>query len=200
MLRTWTAGTAALLLALVAPELAVARPAHWATPSPLAKCNPVPAGKGVACNLYKVTPTLYRSEQPDAAVFGQMASQLGIKTELNLRLEHPSDAALLKGTGIKEIDVPMIGFWPNQGKIVSALKALRAAEKSGPVLVHCQFGADRTGAVIAMYRVVYQGWTQKAAADEMEQGDYHVHTEYGFSKFVRNVDIAAFRAALAKAP
>ena len=200
MLRILSFATQAGLLLVALANAANARPANWATPSPLSKCNAVPAGKGVACNLYKVTPTLYRSEQPDAAVFGQMASQLGIKTELNLRLEHPNDAASLKGTGIKEIDVPMIGFWPNQGKIVTALKALRAAEKSGPVLVHCQFGADRTGAVIAMYRVVYQGWTPTDAADEMEQGDYHVHTEYGFSKFVRNVDIAAFRAALAKAP
>ena len=36
-----------------------------------------------------------------------------------------------------------------------------------PVFVHCEHGNDRTGLLAALYRVRFDGWTAKAAHDEM---------------------------------
>lgn len=44
-----------------------------------------------------------------------------------------------------------------------------------PVLVHCHHGQDRTGMVIAAYRMKYQGWSYDEAVNEMKA--------YGFSPF-----------------
>ena len=35
-----------------------------------------------------------------------------------------------------------------------------------PVLIHCKRGADRTGTIVAVYRMQHQGWTSEAAFAE----------------------------------
>jgi hypothetical protein len=36
----------------------------------------------------------------------------------------------------------------------------------GPVFVHCRRGTDRTGAIVAFYRIARQGWEAEKAAKE----------------------------------
>ena len=43
------------------------------------------------------------------------------------------------------------------------------AEKNQPVLVHCKRGADRTGVVVACYRIGYEGWSAEEALEEAER-------------------------------
>jgi protein tyrosine/serine phosphatase len=59
-------------------------------------------------------------------------------------------------------------------KIVEALRALklRVDTKCG-VYVHCEHGEDRTGLLIACFRVQYQGWTKAAAEEEMLRNGFH---------------------------
>ena len=38
-----------------------------------------------------------------------------------------------------------------------------------PVFIHCQHGADRTGVVIAVYRLSHDGWTSRRARDEAKR-------------------------------
>jgi protein tyrosine/serine phosphatase len=86
-------------------------------------------------------------------------------------------------------------------EVISALKLIRAAQAKGPVLVHCQHGADRTGVVIAMYRIIYQGWSKQQALDEMENGGFNFHAIWtNIPDFVKNADIPTFKQALAIAP
>jgi protein tyrosine phosphatase len=47
--------------------------------------------------------------------------------------------------------------------------------KRVPVIVHCQYGADRTGAMCVLYRVAVQGWSKEEAIEEMTQGGFGFH-------------------------
>jgi protein tyrosine/serine phosphatase len=64
-------------------------------------------------------------------------------------------------------------------------------------MVHCRQGADRTGAIVALYRVVVQGWSKQKALLEMKDGGYH-HNELWLNMDydVMKADVDALRRAL----
>ena len=160
-----------------------ARPAVWGQP---VKIDGAP-------NLNRVTQNFYRSAQPEAEGFKALAKDPGIKTVVSLRAFH-SDKDLLDGTGIKLVRVPIFTWHIETEDVIKALAAIRKAETAGPVLLHCQHGADRTGLITALYRVLYQGWTKAAALDEMEHGAFGYHAVWGnIPRYIRNVDIEALR-------
>ena len=69
-----------------------------------------------------------------------------------------------------------------------------------PVLVHCKHGSDRTGMMVAVYRVVVQGWEKGAAVDEMTHGGYGFHAVWeNLQDYVMALDVAGIRAQLAEA-
>ncbi len=176
-----------VLLLVLIPSMALARDANWAKPMTLA---------GVP-NLNQVTPILFRSAQPDAAGFANMAETLKMKTIIDLR-ESQTDAAYLGNSHIKAYYVPMNALHITTDEIVAALKLIKAHESEGPILVHCQHGADRTGVVMAMYRIIYQGWSKQQAIDEMKNGGYNFHAIFfNIPAFINNADIPAIKAALA---
>jgi tyrosine-protein phosphatase SIW14 len=53
---------------------------------------------------------------------------------------------------------------------------------AGAVLVHCQHGEDRTGLVIAAYRVRFWGWTKEKAMAEALQFGYRNWLNFGLNK------------------
>ncbi len=180
---------AILILIVTFSISAHSRDVTWAKPVVL-------AGAG---NLNQVTPNLYRSAQPTAQGFKNLAASLHIQTDLNLRNGY-EELDLLKGTEIAGEHVPMTTFITQDG-VIKALKIIIAAQKKGPVLVHCQRGADRTGAVMAMYRIVIQGWSKQKALDEMEHGGYAFNPILiNIPYFINHADIAAYRTALAISP
>jgi protein tyrosine/serine phosphatase len=157
-----------------------ARPANWAQPVPL---------QGVP-NLNRVTPTFYRSAQPLKAGFPTLGPSTGIKTVVSLRAFH-SDAKLAKSTDLKLVSVPINTWNIKTRDVVQALAEIRHAEASGPVLLHCLHGADRTGLVTAMYRMIYQNWSKADAEAEMRQGNFGYHAVWGnIPRFIANADLA----------
>ncbi len=161
------------------PELS-ARPSHWATPIEKAS------------NLYRITPQLYRSAQIDKKDIALLQS-LGIKTVVSLRALH-SDRKLFKNSGIRMGRIKVITWKINDDHVVRALRAIRAAEKDGAVLLHCQHGADRTGLVSAMYRILYQNWTREQALDELLNGGYGYHSLWkNIPEYLKKVDVEAVR-------
>jgi tyrosine-protein phosphatase SIW14 len=63
---------------------------------------------------------------------------------------------------------------PTNEQIVTALKILEDAA-ADPVFVHCRRGADRTGTVIACYRISHDHWENQKALSEAKS--------YGMSLF-----------------
>ncbi len=180
------------LLPLVAFALAAAASAFAGTPSrPASWAVAVPA-KGIE-NLYRVEPDLYRSARPQSDGFHELQA-LGVKTILDV--ESPADEGAARGTSLKLFHVPMTAFGLRDDLVLQALRIM-ADPANRPVLVHCQLGADRTGAMVALYRVVVQGWTREDALREMNEGGYH-HSSWfrNLDQYVSAVNVDALRKEL----
>jgi hypothetical protein len=60
--------------------------------------------------------------------------------------------------------------------------------------LQCQHGADRTGMISELYRILYQGWSKVAALDEMQNGMFGYHAVWGnIPRFIRRVDVEELR-------
>jgi protein tyrosine phosphatase (PTP) superfamily phosphohydrolase (DUF442 family) len=165
------------ILPLVAFALAAAASAFAGAPSRPASWAVVVPAKSIP-NFYRVEPDLYRSARPQSDGFRELQG-LGVKTILDV--ESPGDDVAAHGTSLKLFHVPMNAFGLRDDLVLQALRIM-ADPANRPVVVHCQHGADRTGAMVALYRVVVQGWTKEDALREMNQGGYH------HSSWFRNLD------------
>jgi protein tyrosine/serine phosphatase len=166
-----------------AAEANAGRSKKWAQPMTL---------KGVP-NLYKVDENFYRSAQPTRSGFEALAADPGVKTVLNLRTFHRDDK-LVAGLDMALVRIPIRTWHIELEDVAAALKAIRDGRKRGPVLLHCQHGADRTGLIVALYRILYQGWSKEEALKEMKQGDFGYHAMWtNISAYLQRVDIPALR-------
>jgi protein tyrosine/serine phosphatase len=147
---------------------------------------------GKSPNLFQVTPTLFRSAQLGRDDVAELKA-LGIRNVVGLRAFH-SDDDWLRKSGIKASRVKIYTWAVDDENIVAALKAIRTAEKEGPVLLHCWHGADRTGLVSAMYRLLYQGWSKAQALDELLNGGYGYHALWkNIPAYLQAVDVEKIR-------
>ena len=165
-------GTTAILTLMLASTVAgaqalqtpaPARPANWAEPITL---------EGVR-NLYRISPMLYRSEQPTALGFKNL-EKLGIRTVINLRWFN-NDYKEAAGTLLRTERVKILTWDIDDHHVVAVMRMLKDPA-NGPFLIHCQHGADRTGVMSAMYRVLEQGWTPDEALAELQGGGYGYHS------------------------
>lgn len=117
---------------------------------------PAPAGAleaGGLKHLYCVDPplcTIYRSRQPTAAQFTVLVAKYGLKSviKLNSSIEGRDH---LPG-GVVLFDHPWLGAGPvTHEQVEATLDDLEAAPK--PTLIHCTHGVDRTGLLVALWRV-----------------------------------------------
>lgn len=133
----------------------------------LALCIPIYAGAVAVPNFHQVNDHVYRGGQPDPAAWPALA-KLGVKTVVDLRREDEhstaAEAQAVAAAGMKYINVPMKGVVaPGNDQIARILAVLNSGE---PVFVHCKRGADRTGAVIACYRIQHDRWQPQQALQE----------------------------------
>lgn len=146
-------------------------------------------------NFWKLNDTLYRSEQPDKTDFIYLNS-IGIKSVLNLRSNH-IDKELIGDLTIIEYNVEMDAEKFSDNEIIEALKAIQTSPK--PILVHCRHGSDRTGVVIAMYRIIFQNWTKEQALLELQNGGYGFHTIYAnIPDYINNVNVEKIKKIIIK--
>jgi uncharacterized protein (TIGR01244 family) len=132
------------------------------------------AGSQNISNFQKVNDRLYRGAQPTDRGFQDLA-QLGIKTVIDLRDtgEHSQadEQKIVTSLGMRYVSIPMHGLSTPESDKVAAVQALFNDADSGPVFVHCKRGADRTGMVIAVYRISHDQWdNQKALSEAKSNG------------------------------
>ncbi len=161
-----------------------ARPSNWAQPVELAGAE----------NVFKVNDRLYRGAQPNHGAMGEL-EELGITTIVNLRRFH-DDEDLIEDRPIKQHRIKINTWELNDEQVIAFLK-LASDPANHPIYVHCMHGADRTGTMCAMYRVVLDGWTKQEAIREMTDGGFGFHPTWtNLTRYVRNADIDQIKVAL----
>ena len=149
-----------------------------------------------APNLHKVSDILYRSAQPTKEGMANL-KKLGIKTVVNLRSFH-SDRDEIGKTGLKYEHIYMKAWHPEKKEIIKFLKIVSDPEKT-PVLVHCQHGADRTGTMCAVYRMVFQDWKKEDAIKEMKEGGYNFHNVWvNLEPWIKKLDVEKLKEEIKK--
>jgi len=126
-------------------------------------------------NFHVVAPGIYRGARPDAAGLRRLAA-LGVKTIIDLDNDVDvvdGEARAAAGLGMKVEREPMSWLFAPEDAQMQRILALLANSRQRPLFVHCQYGEDRTGLVIGLYRVFRQGWKPTTAYQEMLRRGFH---------------------------
>jgi protein tyrosine/serine phosphatase len=180
---------AALLLSGCHSSSAVERQVLEPNVTPTAPCRAgaVRIEKPGLPNLYRVSEDLYRGAQPTAEGFRQLKT-MGVKTVINLRVSC-NDREEIAGAGLAYEEIPMTPWHAENEDAVRFLKLVADGSRA-PFFVHCYYGADRTGMLCAVYRIVIQGWTKDEAIAEMTQGGFGFHPIWrNLVAYLRKLDV-----------
>jgi tyrosine-protein phosphatase SIW14 len=164
----------------------------------LPRIRPMEWGQSIinahVCNFFKVDEKVYRSSDPDIKGL-KVVESMGIKNVLSLSY-FLGDEYEAQGTKLKLYRVRMTAYKIRDEEVIQALRIIRACD--GPILVHCWRGADRSGCIIALYRILNQGWSKEQAIDEMINGGYGFNSIYkNIIEYIKNADIEKIRNQVA---
>lgn len=127
-------------------------------------------GAGLQCEgidrFAKVSDQLYRGSQPTEVGYYHLR-RMGVKSIVSLRVWDRSPDGVPEW-GFRLFHVSMKLIHPEDEDAVEFLKIV-TDPKNQPVFVHCREGVDRTGMMVAVYRIMVQGWSNEAALAEMKQ-------------------------------
>lgn len=119
-------------------------------------------------NFERVSPTLLRGGAPSVQALKELKA-CGVKTVVNLRGDggaSKKEELAAKEIGLDYYNIPMGYADPNLAKVSSVLDIMRDPAKQ-PVYLHCMQGADRTGMMVGIHRVLSDGWQFDRAYSEM---------------------------------
>ena len=122
-------------------------------------------------NFARINDRLYRGGQPRKDSIRKLAA-LGVKTIINLRDDDENaqaESTEANAAGLDYFNIPLKRFGrPNDSQIERVLSLIDSKEH-GVVFIHCHKGGDRTGMIIALYRISHDGWTDHEAIQEAKR-------------------------------
>jgi len=131
-------------------------------------------------NFERLHTYLYRGGQPSPDGV-RLLKKMGVKTIIDLR-ETPHAVAIerhvtLETGGMTYVNIPMGNFVPSSEKQAKYLATIDEAcrKADGPVFVHCAHGSDRTGFMVALWRVSREQWSWAEAFGEMMRRGFQIH-------------------------
>ncbi len=138
-------------------------------------------------NFGRVSDTLSRGAQPKDAGYAELKKQ-GFEIVVSFR-EHSDQIAAerraVEAQGMRFVSIP----WPprnapRNAQVAEFLELLRA-NPGKKIFAHCQRGAERTGVMVAAYRIAGEKWTPQQALDEMETFGFRGFWFRHLKKYVR---------------
>ena len=125
-------------------------------------------------NWSHVTDTLFRGAQPSSAGYKAL-QQMGVGIVVDFRdepREISAESKEVEALGLKFVSIPWSGSdKPSTIQVVQFLDLVRT-NPNAKIFVHCKRGADRTGVMVAAYRIVVQHKPVTDAVAEMHQFHY----------------------------
>jgi tyrosine-protein phosphatase SIW14 len=118
-------------------------------------------------NFGEATTTLYRGGQPSKSGF-RMLARMGINIVVDLRGSRESERKIVTHLGMQYVALPWHCSFPKDKTFAQFLALLRN-NPGKKIFVHCRLGDDRTGMMIASYRMAREGWSAERAEKEMEK-------------------------------
>jgi tyrosine-protein phosphatase SIW14 len=150
-------------------------------------------------NFHKVSDDLYRGAQPSVEGMKQL-EKIGVKTVVNLRYSH-SDRDELQGTALAYKHIEMTAWGIPENEDILRFLQIVSDSNSLPVFVHCQYGADRTGTMCAVYRIIIQGWSKDEAIEEMTKGGFGYHSIWqNLPNYIRNINVQEIKQEASSNP
>lgn len=126
----------------------------------------------------QVEPGFWRGAMPHERGLKQLKS-MGVRTVVDLMDEDPSDwKKIADSLGMKYVNIPLRRSRPIPQESIKQFLSVVEDQKNRPVYVHCRGGQDRTGAMIAIYRINANNWTADRAIKEMKANGYHPMFKY----------------------
>ena len=122
-------------------------------------------------NFHMVSERLYRGGQPKAGGVKKLA-ELGIKTIINLRGADDltrAEEAEAKAAGLTYFNISMPGLSRPTHDQIARVMAILSDQQHWPVFIHCKRGSDRTGTIVALYRISNDEWTANQAMTEAKR-------------------------------
>ena len=125
-------------------------------------------------NFYQISDWVYRSEQPNTQLINSLKAQ-NIQTIINLR-SRDADTQVFPTGQFNLVHLPIHTWDMSREDLLQVMQHLQRAKiQHQKVLIHCYHGSDRTGASIAMYRIIFENWSASDALSEMKYGGYGFH-------------------------
>jgi len=121
--------------------------------------------KGVP-NFGEVTPTLYRGGLLNTTGLKALA-KMGISVVVDTHANDESEEKEARKLGMKYVAIPWHCPWPHDEVFAKFLRVVHE-NKGKRIFVHCRLGDDRTGMMVAAYRMAEEGWTADEAMNEMK--------------------------------
>jgi hypothetical protein len=118
-------------------------------------------------NFGEVSTILYRGGQPSKVGF-RILAKMGINIVVDLRGSRDSERKIVTHLGMRYVALPWHCSFPRD-KVFAQFLTLLRNNPGKKVFVHCRLGDDRTGMMIASYRMAQQGWSAEKAEKEMEK-------------------------------
>lgn len=156
-------------------------------------------------NLIQVSERLFRGGQPNKEGLQTLCEKHQVSTVVNLRVTD-TNKPLLEGLSIQS---RCVYFDPDTGKhdpVVARETARKAAieflkimkdPNAGVVYLHCYYGKERTGTLVAIERMVLEGWSAEQAIAELRSDPgFHEARHPQLVEFIRNFDIEAAKSEL----
>lgn len=127
-------------------------------------------------NMGRVSSVIYRGAQPEPEGYATL-KKMGVRTVISIRKQ--SEKKEIEAAGMESVEIPVNPFGPLESDTIKKIIAVMTDPSRQPVFLHCRRGKDRTGALIAAYRIEIDGWSLEEAEAEMKA--------FGFSRLYYNL-------------